>query len=277
MAPANPPPLLAVGRLARAHGIRGRVLVPPYNDASDALTGASALWLARVAKPGEPSRASEAAPRRYAIAHAEKVSLGFIVQLEGMTDRNAAEALRGMEVSVSRDELPELDEGELYAADLVGLAVFDQAAPEPREKLGEVIGLEEAGPNELLQLRLSSGEEALAPFALIHSIDEANRALFLDVPQGLFEAQRPPRKGERGEPEDDDSKDGDADSGSEAGEPSAGTGAERGGPGASEARRAGRAPEPIEAEPSAGTGAERGGPGASEARRAARAPDPIED
>jgi 16S rRNA processing protein RimM len=182
----HPPPLFAVGRLARAHGIRGRVLVAPFNDQSDGLERVSALWL------GERGAGAQGA-RRYDVLFAERVNLGYLFQLRGVDERNGAEALRGLEVSVLRDELPALGEGELYAADLLGLQVFDaRADASARAPLGEVIALEQAGPNELLVIKLQSGEEVLAPLALLRDVDAEKRALLLEVPDGLFEAQRTP-------------------------------------------------------------------------------------
>ena len=191
MSAASLPPLLAVGRLARAHGIRGRVLVAPFNEHSEGLERVTALWLAR-------QGAADA--RRYEVAFAERVNLGYIFQLRGVDDRNTSETLRGLEVRIARDELPELDEGELYAADLIGLSVFDANAPEPRTPLGEVISLEQAGPNELLVLKLSSGAQVLAPMALLRDVDAEKKELFLEIPEGLFEAQLAPAKAD---PEED--------------------------------------------------------------------------
>src|SRR5687768_15691099 len=130
------PALLAVGRIARAHGIRGRVLLQPYNDASEGLEKVSALWLSPKAVPGAlPAQAVE--PRRYRVAHAERVNLGYLVTLEGLADRDEADALRGCEVLIDREELPDLDAEEIYAVDLVGMSVADEAG----QQRGEVVGI----------------------------------------------------------------------------------------------------------------------------------------
>src|SRR3989442_2999146 len=131
--------LLAVGRVARAHGIRGRILLVPYNAESEGLTKVPALWL----------RAGEAEPRRFEVARAERAHLGYLVALRGVDDRDAADALRGLEALVERGELPAPDAGEMYAADLVGFAVRDQSGA----LRGEVVGLEAAGLQDILRLR----------------------------------------------------------------------------------------------------------------------------
>jgi 16S rRNA processing protein RimM len=166
--------------VARAHGVRGKVLIAPFNTESAGLEHASALWLGPRGKPAEA--------KSFAVAHAERVNLGYIFTLRGVDSREASEALRGREVSVDRSELPELDEGEVWAADLVGCQAYDASGA----LQGEVVGLEQAGPNELLQLRLASGQVVLFPLSLVLEADPAAKRAVLEVPEGLFEAQLAP-------------------------------------------------------------------------------------
>ncbi|MFL5310272.1 MAG: ribosome maturation factor RimM [Myxococcales bacterium] len=166
--------LLAVGRVARAHGVRGRIVLVPYNPESDALTQVPALWL----------RTGEADPRRYEVARAERAAQGYLVALRGIDDRDAAEALRGNEALVERAALPEPEEGELYAADLLGYAVRDQSGG----SRGEVVGLVSAGLQELLRVR-NAGRESLVPFALLKEIDEERRRIVIEAPEGLFDLE----------------------------------------------------------------------------------------
>ena len=116
--------LLAVGRVARAHGVRGRVLIAPYNAESQGLERVRRLWL------GE---------REYEVDRAERVHLGYLVALRGVGSRDEADALRGQEVRADRGELPPLEPGELYAIDLIGFTVVDaQGATRHRDDDGKV-------------------------------------------------------------------------------------------------------------------------------------------
>jgi len=166
--------LLPVGRVARAHGVRGRILLVPYNEDSQELTAVTSLWL----------RAREGEPKRFEVDRAERASLGYLVALRGIGDRDAAAALRGQEALVDRAELPAPGEDELYAADLVGMSAVDQAGTER----GEVIGLETAGLQELLRLRKDQ-KESLVPLSLVREVDEAARKVIIDAPEGLFELE----------------------------------------------------------------------------------------
>jgi len=158
--------LLAVGRVARAHGIRGRVLVAPYNADSSGLERVRRMWLGT---------------REFEVERAERAHLGYIVALRGVTDRNQADALRGQEVKVDRSELPPLGDDEMYAIDLIGFSVVDTSGT----VRGEVEDVEDAGAQDLL--RLKGGR--LVPLALVKEVEEEARRIVIDAPEGLFELE----------------------------------------------------------------------------------------
>jgi 16S rRNA processing protein RimM len=158
------PELLAVGRVARAHGLRGRVLIAPYNAESEGLQRVRKIWL------GE---------REFEVERAERVNLGYLVALRGVADRDQADALRGQEVRVDRAELPALEAGEMYAVDLIGFEVSDRSGTVH----GVVEDLEEAGHQDLL--RLQGG--ALVPLSLVEEVQAEARRIVVDAPEGLFE------------------------------------------------------------------------------------------
>jgi 16S rRNA processing protein RimM len=85
---------------------------------------------------------------------------GAIARLAGVEDRNQAEALRGQALSVPRAELPPLDEGEYYHADLIGLPCQSAAG----ELLGTVTAVENFGAGDLLEIEGPDGKRALIPF-----------------------------------------------------------------------------------------------------------------
>jgi len=158
--------LLAVGRVARAHGLRGRVLIAPYNADSEGLQGVRKIWLE---------------DREYEVERAERILLGYLVALRGVGDRDQADALRGQEVRVDRAELPELGPDEMYAIDLIGFEVSDREGT----VRGVVEDLEEAGPQDLLRLRGG----ALVPLGLVKEVQPEARRIVVDAPEGLFEPE----------------------------------------------------------------------------------------
>jgi 16S rRNA processing protein RimM len=86
-------------------------------------------------------------------------SNGTIARFAEVADRNAAEALRGTELSVSRDELPPLGEGEYYHADLIGLPVLSTAG----EALGRVVAVENFGAGDVIEIEREGGTRFMVP------------------------------------------------------------------------------------------------------------------
>jgi 16S rRNA processing protein RimM len=77
-----------------------------------------------------------------------------------VADRSAAEALRGSLVEVDRSQLPPLEEGEYYHADLIGLPVADRDG----QAVGTVVAVENYGAGDLLEIELDGGKSSLIPF-----------------------------------------------------------------------------------------------------------------
>ena len=102
---------------------------------------------------------------------------GVIARLEGCRDRDAAGGYRGCEIAVERSRLPELEEGEFYWADLVGLQVVTTGG----DDLGRVERMMETGANDVMVVR--GGVERLIPFlsgTVVRSVDPDGRAIVVD-------------------------------------------------------------------------------------------------
>lgn len=84
---------------------------------------------------------------------------GAIARFAEVTDRNAAEALRGTLLTVPRSALPPLGQGEYYHADLVGLS----AVSTDGELLGEVIAVENFGAGDVIEIRRPTGKRFMVP------------------------------------------------------------------------------------------------------------------
>jgi len=101
-------------------------------------------------------------------------SNGAIARFAGIADRNAAEALRGTELSVPRSALPPLGEGEYYHVDLIGLAVATDAGT----PVGVVAAVENFGAGDILEIERPDGSRFMvavvdARIGEVVTIDEA--------------------------------------------------------------------------------------------------------
>jgi 16S rRNA processing protein RimM len=155
---------LLLGRITGAHGIRGEVLIHAYTSAAEDIGAYGPL-------------SDATAARSFEITIVRAMPKGVVARIAGVTDRAAAEALRGVELYVPRDRLPAAGEGEFYHADLIGLAAVDPAG----KTIGEVVAVQNYGAGDLIEIRLAhSSRTELVPFTetAIPEIDlKARRAM----------------------------------------------------------------------------------------------------
>ena len=211
-----PEDAIEVGRILGAWGIKGGIKVLPFASDPQALFSAK-VWFLKPAESAKPPSAAASAnplkPGKAAVIPAHKTPaqkaalaapLPFALHVKGVRDqgdaivctapeipdRDAAEAMKGVRVFVSRSTFPQPDADEFYWIDLIGLSVFnrDNAA------LGDVIGLIDTGPHCVLRVKPVAAEpageapaepaadERLIPFveAYVDSVDIAGRRIVVD-------------------------------------------------------------------------------------------------
>jgi len=171
------PQRVILGEIAGAHGIGGEVRVRALADAA-LLLGMKRIALSR-SGPGDPN-ATEIENQGGTPGRAGEVRLA----LRGITDRDAAEALRGTLVLVDVADLPPLPAGQHYWYELVGCAVETAAG----ERVGTVSGLLDTGAaHDVLQIAGDDGKPRMVPMvaALLRRVDVPNRRIVLEDVAGL--------------------------------------------------------------------------------------------
>ena len=136
---------IALAAVAGAHGVKGDVRLKLFSDTVDSLSCHEALYVGGVER------------RLLNVRDGGKMA---VARFEGIADRSGAEALRGSLVEVDRSALPPLEEGEYYHADLIGLPALDTRGNE----VGKVVGVENYGAGDLLEIELEGGKRSLIPF-----------------------------------------------------------------------------------------------------------------
>lgn len=166
-----------IGVVGRPHGVRGALRIHLDNPDSELLDPGLSVRL----RKEERARVREAV---YAVANV--FGGGDRVELEDLGDRDDAEAWRGAEVAVRREDFPPLEEDESYLIDLVGARVTDPAGRE----LGVIEAFTDNGAQPLAVVRTTAGPVDL-PFVpgLVASVDEAAKVVVVDAPVGLFEGE----------------------------------------------------------------------------------------
>lgn len=169
---------LSVGKIVGVHGLQGELRVNPASDFPERFTAPGPRWL-RSRKESEPTEIQLKKGRQL-----PGKSL-FVVRVEGVENRSAAEALVGKEMLVPADDRPELADGEFHLMDLVGLEArlsADGAA------LGIVTDLISGG-NDLLEITATDDRKLLIPFveAIVPEVQLEDGWLLLTPPPGLLE------------------------------------------------------------------------------------------
>jgi len=110
----------------------------------------------------------------------------LLVRIDGVRDRTAAEALKGVQFYVARDALPEPDEDEFYHADLIGLTA---ELADGSGTLGRVKAVHDFGAGDVLEVDRPDGSPVLVPFtrAVVPSVDLKAKRLTVDPPAGLLD------------------------------------------------------------------------------------------
>jgi 16S rRNA processing protein RimM len=167
--------LLLVGRIARAHGNRGQVIVNPDTDFPEArFKVGQALRVGALDRPATRTinevRFHQGRP---------------ILALEGVSTMNEAEALAGSELWMPASDMPPLPPGTFYRHDLVGCEVRDVAGT----VVGRVVSVDGTLERSHLVVQGARGE-VLIPLvqAICVRIDPAAGAIVVDPPEGLLEA-----------------------------------------------------------------------------------------
>ncbi|MFV1972003.1 MAG: ribosome maturation factor RimM [Acidimicrobiia bacterium] len=165
---------IPAGYVRRAHGIHGDVVIRGMlQDAGDRFVEGATLLT------------NEDEPREFEIKAVRGHQGDFIVTFVEIGDRNAAEALKGVQFTIDRSDRRELEPGEWWPEDLVGCDVVTVDG----QAIGKVTGVVTGTSQDRIVVETPDGARGEVPFvgALVPAVDiEANR-IVVDLPEGLFE------------------------------------------------------------------------------------------
>jgi len=151
---------LEVGRIGRAHGLRGEVFVTPVTNVAARFERGSTLWI-----DGRPRVVASSRPNQDR----------YVIRFDGVEDRNAAELLRNK--IVEAEPLADAPEGELWVHEVIGSEVRDRAGA----MLGAVVAVEANPAHDLLVL----DNGALVPMVFV--VSSADGLVVIDPPEGLLD------------------------------------------------------------------------------------------
>jgi len=175
---------LVVGHVQKPHGTGGEVAVRPLTDHPESVFRSGVVLRgSRDGRTPDP----DFPPLR--IVEARAVPAGQLVIFGGVEDRDAAEALRGLDLMEHRDNLEPPGEDEVYLHELEGLEVRGPAG----ETLGQVVAVYDLEPAPLLEVRRREGGVLMLPFRreFVPEVEIEEGWLVADPPEGLLDLDEP--------------------------------------------------------------------------------------
>ena len=175
--------LINIGKIGSSVGLRGEVRVTLYAQDSGNLKEGKVLLLKHA---GKKTASDEEAGTKLKCTSVRRQKDRPVIRLEGITDRNAADELRGMEIYIHEEQLEELPEGEHYVRNLVGSRVIDLASGTEIGHLNDVI---QNTAQSILDVETPEGKQVLIPAvdAFLRRIDEESGIIEVELIPGFLE------------------------------------------------------------------------------------------
>jgi 16S rRNA processing protein RimM len=164
------PDKICVARIGAAHGVRGAVKLWTFTEDPFAVKVYGPL-------------STKDGTRQFEVTHAREAKDHLVATFKGVTTREEAERLNGIELYVPREKLPAAEEGEYYHADLIGLAAVTTAD----QPLGRVIAIHNFGAGDIIEIAPPQGATMLLPFtdAVVPTVDLAGGRVVIELPEEI--------------------------------------------------------------------------------------------
>ncbi len=165
------PDHICVGAFSGSYGVNGEVRLKSFCADPEAIADYSPLT-------------TEDGKRSYAITITRSIKGALVAKVEGITNKEMADDLKGLRLFARRDQLPALPDDEFYHADLIGLTVLDTGGT----VLGRVHAVQNHGAGDLLEVSPEGGGNTiLLPFtrAVVPTVDLSAGRIIVDPPEGF--------------------------------------------------------------------------------------------
>ena len=183
---ALPDDSIEVGRILDAWGVKGWLKILPHSSDPEALFSAKSWFLQAPDAKFRPGFNAFTGTVSITVEEAKTHSDSVVAKIDGLDDRNDAEALRGCRIFLPRSAFPKASKDEYYWVDLIGLNVVNRESI----ALGCVRDLMATGPNSVLCVEYQTtqedgsnkDEERMIPFvsAYVDSVDIAGKLITVD-------------------------------------------------------------------------------------------------
>lgn len=159
-----------LGQIVNAVGLKGENRVYPYTDYKERFEELKQLYIE---------------DEIYEIEKVRYMGQMVIIKFAGISDRNAAEALKGKYLYIDRENARKLDEDEYFVADLIGMKVLDEAG-NPVGTLSDVI---QNTAQDVYEIELPDGKKFMIPAVgeFILNVDMDSRIMVVKLIEGMID------------------------------------------------------------------------------------------
>ena len=163
---------IVIGKIVAPHGVRGDIRILPLTEKPEQFLDLDYLLL----QDG----------RKLTIKHARFHKRMVLVTTEEIKSMNEAELLRDQEVLIKAEDLPELEEGQFYVADLIGLPVYDEEG----KQIGTFKDSLSTGSNDVYVIAVTGEKDILLPALKLYvkEINIAEKRIVVTLPEWVDEA-----------------------------------------------------------------------------------------
>jgi len=179
--------LICIGKVVKAHGVKGEIKVYPYSQEAEGLCSYESLYFAVGKLEEEPKDREESAGGWKEVRRCRMQGKYALVLLRGIVSRSEADSLLGLEVHANSEMLPALNEEEFYWYEMKGMTVVSETG----EILGTVASLFSAGTHDILVVKGRDGEVMIPAInEFIKQIDSQKKRLTVHLLPGLLDINK---------------------------------------------------------------------------------------
>jgi 16S rRNA processing protein RimM len=161
---------ICIARIGAAHGVRGAVKLWTFTEDPFAVKRYGLL-------------STKDGTRQFEVTEAREDKGHLVATLKGVTTRDQAERLNGVELYIAREKLPATGEDEYYHTDLIGLAAVTTAD----QPLGRVVAIHNFGAGDIMEIAPPQGATLLLPFtnAVVPTVDLSTGRVVIELPDEI--------------------------------------------------------------------------------------------
>ena len=161
---------ICVARIGAPHGVRGAVKLWTFTEDPFAVKHYGPLM-------------TRDGTRQFEVTQVREARDHLVATLKGVASREDAERLKGIELYIAREKLPDTDDDEYYHADLIGLNAVNAA----NEPLGRVVAIHNFGAGDIIEIAPAHGTTMLLPFtnAVVPTVDLKGGRVVIELPKEI--------------------------------------------------------------------------------------------